>query len=74
MAHVIVKDGKYDEKFIGKNVQFKIVENGTPKNVGWDGYKKFLEQFTPEMASRVSGVYPPTRSSRRRASSPSARR
>jgi nitrate reductase NapA len=56
MAHVIVKDGKYDEKFIGKNVQFKIVENGTPKNVGWDGYKKFLEQFTPEMAERVSGV------------------
>ncbi|PIE23555.1 MAG: nitrate reductase catalytic subunit [Planctomycetota bacterium] len=56
MAHVIIKEGKYDKKFMDKNVQFKIVENGKPKNVGWDGYKAFLEQFTPEAASRISGV------------------
>ncbi len=56
MAYCIIRDGKHDTSFIDKNVQFKIVEDGKPVNVDFDGYVKFLEQFTPERAEMISGV------------------
>lgn len=56
MAHCIIRDGKHDTSFIDKNVQFKIVEDGKPVSVGFDGYVKFLEQFTPDRAEMISGV------------------
>lgn len=56
MAHVIIKEKKYDKDFMDKNVQFKIVKDGKPAEVGFDGYKEFLEQFSPERAQMISGV------------------
>ncbi len=56
MAHVIVKEELYDKAFIDKNVQFKTVEDGTPKKVDFEGYEKFLEQFSPRQAELISGV------------------
>jgi nitrate reductase NapA len=56
MAHVIIKEKKHDPSFIAKQCQFKIVENGKPKKVGFDGYVKFLEQYSPEQAELISGV------------------
>ncbi len=56
MAHVIVKEGLIDKPFIDKNLQFKIVKDGKPAKVGWDGYVKFLDQFSPEAAEKITGV------------------
>ena len=57
MAQVIVKEKLYDEAFIDKNVQFKIVENGAPKKVSFADYTKFLnDEFTPEQVERLTGV------------------
>ncbi len=57
MAQVIIAEGLHNPEFIEKNVQFKIVEHGKPKSVGFAGYVKFLnENFTPQHAERNSGV------------------
>lgn len=56
MAHVIVKEGRHNEEFIGAKVQFKTVKDGKPANVTFDEYVQFLEQFTPEKAELMSGV------------------
>lgn len=56
MAHCIIRDGKHDKDFIGKNVQFKIVKDGKPAKVSFEGYVEFLEDFNPERASRITGV------------------
>jgi nitrate reductase NapA len=56
MAHVIIKEGKHDEAFMEKNVQFKVVKDGNPAQVGFGEYVRFLEQFTPERAEMMSGV------------------
>ena len=56
MAHCIIRDGYHDMEFIDKNVQFKIVKDGKPVRVGFDGYVKFLEEFTPERTELSTGV------------------
>ena len=56
MAHCIIRDGYHDTGFIDKNVQFKVVKDGKPAKVGFDGYVEFLEGFTPERAEMISGV------------------
>ena len=56
MAHVIIKEGRHDGKFIDKHTQFKTVRDGKPVKVGFDDYVKFLEQFTPRKAALISGV------------------
>ena len=56
MAYVIIRDNKIDKDFIDKKVKFKAVRDGKPVEVSFEDYKKFLEDFTPEKASRISGV------------------
>ena len=56
MAHVIIKEKRHNTDFMDKKVQFKIVKDGKPAKVGFDGYVKFLEDFSPDRASRISGV------------------
>ena len=56
MAHCIIRDGRHDEAFINKNCQFKVMKEGKAVKVGFDGYVKFLEDFTPERAEMISGV------------------
>ncbi|MDP6518926.1 MAG: nitrate reductase [Planctomycetota bacterium] len=56
MAQVIIAERKYDEAFVKKNVQFKAVVDGTPKKVGFDGYREFMQDFTPEKAAKICGV------------------
>ena len=56
MAYCLIRDGHHDAEFINKNCQFKIVKDGKPVNVGFEGYVKFLEDFTPERAEMQSGV------------------
>lgn len=56
MAKILLDEGYADLDFIEKHVNFMTVENGENKNVGLEGYKKFLAQFTPEYAAEQSGV------------------
>ena len=52
MAHVIVKEGMVDEKFIKESVGFG---QGKAADKSWEDYKAFLETYTPEYAEKVSG-------------------
>lgn len=69
IAHVIIKEKLYDESFIKKHVVFKKGKENIgygledkfkfaddPKPISFDDYKKFLEKYTPEYASKLSGV------------------
>lgn len=69
IAHVIIKEKLYDESFIKKHVVFKKGKENIgygledkfkfaddPKPISFDDYKKFVEKYTPEYASKLSGV------------------
>ncbi|HSR36353.1 MAG TPA: molybdopterin-dependent oxidoreductase, partial [Desulfurivibrionaceae bacterium] len=59
MAHVIVKEKLYDKKFVDQHTLFKtMVDPGPPpkiSKVSWDDYVKFLDEYTPEAAEKLSG-------------------
>lgn len=44
MAHVMIRDGIYAKEFVEKYVH------------GFEEYKKYVEQFTPEYTSKITGV------------------
>lgn len=56
MAQVIIAENRHDKKFTDKHVLFKKMSNGKPVTVGFDDYKTFLEDWTPEKAEAVCGV------------------
>jgi len=55
MAHVLVKEGMVDEGFIAKHVAFG---EGTEVNKGFEDYKAFLAEYTPEKAAAIAGCRP----------------
>ena len=59
MAHVIVKEKLHDKAFVDKHTIFKtMVDPGPPPKIGkvtWDDYVKFLDDYTPEAAEKISG-------------------
>lgn len=59
MAHVIVKEDLYSREYVNKHVVFKkMVDPGPPPKIEkttWDDYAKFLEEYTPEAAEKMSG-------------------
>jgi nitrate reductase NapA len=69
IAHVIVKEKLYDEKFINDHVVFKKGKTNIgygledkfkfaddPKPISFDEYKEFLKTYTPEYVAKLSGV------------------
>ena len=58
MAHVIVKENLYNKDFVGKHTVFKRLVDPCPppkvEKVTWDQYVKFLDEYTPEMAEKIS--------------------
>lgn len=58
MAHVIVKENLYNKDFVGKHTVFKrLVDPGPPpkvEKITWDQYVKFLDEYTPETAEKIS--------------------
>ncbi|MBJ6724691.1 molybdopterin-dependent oxidoreductase [Geomesophilobacter sediminis] len=69
IAHVIVKEKLYDQGFINKHVVFKKGKEkigygledkfkfaDDPKPMTFEEYQAFLKPYTPEYASKVSGV------------------
>lgn len=55
MAKVIIEEKLYDEKFINNYCVFKAVEEGKPKSVDFEVYKKFVAEYTPEKAAQLCG-------------------
>lgn len=53
IAYVLVNEGYADESFIKEHVFIK--DNKKNKHT-FEGYKKFLEDYTPEKAEEISGV------------------
>ncbi len=53
MAHVIVKEGMADEGFVKDHLTFGAVKT---VDKTWQDYLAFLEDFTPEKASEISGT------------------
>ncbi|HHM23776.1 MAG TPA: nitrate reductase, partial [Bacteroidetes bacterium] len=52
MAKVLIDEGYIDKDFIDKHVNFR--DNKKP--LTFEEYKAFLQSFTPEAASKISGV------------------
>jgi len=59
MAHVIVKENLYSKEYVDKHMVFKkMTDPGPPpkiEKVGWDEYVKFLDDYSPEAAEKISG-------------------
>lgn len=59
MAHVIVKERLYNQDYVNNHVVFKkVIEPGPPpkiEKVSWEEYAGFLDEYTPEVAEKVSG-------------------
>ncbi|MDP6539447.1 MAG: nitrate reductase [Planctomycetota bacterium] len=56
MASAIIETNRHDEEFLAEHVQFKKVVDGKPVSVGWEAYREFLDDWTPEKAEAVCGV------------------
>ena len=50
MAYVIIEEKLYDENFL-KN--YTVVKKGKKVTVGFEEYKKFLQDYTPERAAEI---------------------
>jgi nitrate reductase NapA len=59
MAHVIIKEKLHNKEFVDKHTIFKtMVDPGPPPKIGkvtWDDYVKFLDDYSPEAAEKISG-------------------
>ncbi len=53
MAQVILEEGLQDDEFLANYCVFKIGKEG--KVVDLAGYRKFLEDYTPEKAAKICG-------------------
>ncbi len=60
IAHLLIKNGTYDRKFVESFCNFKAPDDENPnlhgKAISFDDYKKALEQYTPEHVEELSGV------------------
>lgn len=56
MAHVIVKEELDDPRFYSKQCVFKAMADGKPVEKTFDEYKAFLEDYTPEKVSQITGL------------------
>jgi nitrate reductase NapA len=52
MAHVLLKEDLVDPSFMGDHVVFG---EGGSADKNWNDYVRFLEEYTPERASEISG-------------------
>jgi nitrate reductase NapA len=56
MAQVIIEENRHDKAFTDKHVLFKKMSGDKPVTVGFEDYKEFLADWTPEKAEAVCGV------------------
>ena len=60
IAHLLIKNGTYDRKFVESFCNFKASDDENPnlhgKPISFGDYKKYLEPYTPEYVEELSGV------------------
>jgi nitrate reductase NapA len=60
IAHLLIKNGTYDRKFVESFCNFKASDSENPnlhgKPISFDDYKEFLDPYTPEHVEELSGV------------------
>jgi len=60
IAHLLIKRGTYDQKFVEEFCNFKAPDDENPnlhgKPILFEEYKKFVEPYTPEHVEKLSGV------------------
>ncbi|QDV26205.1 Periplasmic nitrate reductase precursor [Aureliella helgolandensis] len=60
IAHLLIKNGTYDRKFVESFCSFKAPDDENPnlhgKAISFEDYKKSLESYTPERVEEMSGV------------------
>ncbi|MCL5237336.1 MAG: nitrate reductase [Nitrospirae bacterium] len=54
MAHVIIKENLYSRDFVSNHLVFKTVKDDKPAKVSFEEYVKFLDEYTPETAEKIS--------------------
>lgn len=54
MAHVIIKEDLHSKDYVKNHLVFKTMKEDKPAKVTFEDYVKFLEEYTPEMAEKVS--------------------
>jgi nitrate reductase NapA len=53
LAHELLAAGTYDQDFVANHVRFKANDGA---DISVDGYKAFLDDYTPEKVSELSGL------------------
>lgn len=60
IAHLLIKNGKYNRKFVESFCNFKTPDDQNPnlhgKSISFDEYCQLLEPYTPEKVEELSGV------------------
>ncbi len=59
MAHVIIKEDLHSKEYLAKHLKFMTMTDPGPppktEPVTWEQYVKFLDDYTPEAAEKISG-------------------
>jgi nitrate reductase NapA len=54
MAHVIIKENLHSKEYVNNHLVFKTMKDDKQTKVTFEDYVKFLEEFTPEAAEKLS--------------------
>ena len=56
LGHEIIKMDKHDKIFVEDNVTFMAMDEGKPKPTDFEGYVRFLEQYSPDKVADKCGI------------------
>jgi nitrate reductase NapA len=54
MAHVIIKENLHSKEYLNNHIVFKTMQEDKPAKVTFDEYVRFLEEYSPEAAEKIS--------------------
>jgi nitrate reductase NapA len=54
MAHVIIKENLQSKDYVSNHLVFKTIKEDKPEKVTFEEYVKFLEEYTPENAEKLT--------------------
>lgn len=55
MAHVIIKENLHSKDYLDNHIVFKTIKDDKAEKVTFDEYVKFLDEYSPEAAEKISG-------------------
>jgi len=54
MAHVIIKENLQSKEYLNNHIVFKTMKDDKPAKVTFEEYVKFLDEYSPEAAEKIS--------------------